>query len=190
MLTRGVIAINACLNSYSLSISNTILLIRIILKLGMAPFHHWLPHVISRISWIICIILATIQKIGPICLLIIILPKGYSLLMLISITIRALVGGIGGLNQTQLRPLLAYSSIGHIGWIITTAFCSINLFMFYFITYITISVTLITIIINENYIKTNLSNIIISINPLVFLLIILTIFRLGGLPPLLGFIPK
>lgn len=29
-----------------------------------------------------------------------------------------MVGGWGGLNQTQLRKILAYSSIAHLGWII------------------------------------------------------------------------
>ncbi|MCB4744256.1 MAG: hypothetical protein LGB07_01160 [Sulfurovum sp.] len=30
----------------------------------------------------------------------------------------SLLGGVGGINQTQIRALLAYSSIGHLGWIL------------------------------------------------------------------------
>jgi len=37
------------------------------------------------------------------------------IILAITARINALVGGIIGINQTHLRPLLAYSSIGHIG---------------------------------------------------------------------------
>jgi NADH:ubiquinone oxidoreductase subunit 2 (subunit N) len=48
-------------------------------------------------------------------MLIIISPQESSILIILIAILRALVGGIGGLNQAQLRALLAYSSIGHIG---------------------------------------------------------------------------
>lgn len=37
------------------------------------------------------------------------------IILAITASINALIGGIMGINQTHLRPLLAYSSIGHIG---------------------------------------------------------------------------
>ena len=51
-----------------------------------------------------------------------------------------LAGGFGGLNQTQVRALLAYSSIGHIGWIIFGLSSRESTIKVYFVIYIFISV--------------------------------------------------
>lgn len=106
---------NFGLNNYAIYMPRVIFILSMLLKLGIAPFHSWLPHVISSISWTICMILATIQKIAPIRLLVIITPKDFSFLLVISVAASTIVGGVGGINQTQIRSLIAYSSIGHIG---------------------------------------------------------------------------
>ena len=190
ILTRGIIAINVNLNAYTTYITSIIFIIRMLIKLGIAPFHSWLPHVITSIPWSLCITLATIQKIAPIRLIIIIVSKDLSLILILSVVIRAVVGGVGGINQSQIRGLIAYSSIGHIGWILSTVFCSTNIFLFYFSRYIVISIALIIIFINESLMKSNYFNFILLINPIRFILVIVVVFRLGGLPPLLGFFPK
>lgn len=58
--------------------------------------------------------LATVQKVAPI--IIIFYANSFSPLILVySAGLSSIVGGVGGLNQTMLRVILAYSSIGHIG---------------------------------------------------------------------------
>ena len=68
----------------------------------------------GAVSWGSCFLLATIQKISP--TLVLFYLGSFSITILVYIgVISSLVGGLGGLNQTILRVLLAYSSIGHMG---------------------------------------------------------------------------
>jgi len=49
------------------------------------------------------------------------------------------VGGIGGVSQTQIRAVLAYSSIGHVGWIVLCVLFGENVLQLYFILYAFVS---------------------------------------------------
>lgn len=169
-----------------------VIIVAILIKLGIAPCHFWYPSVIASLSWTNCIILSTWQKLAPLSLLIITLYKTQSrTLIILTAGINALIGGIIGINQTHLRPLLAYSSIGHIGWI--TSILAINKYIFciiYFIIYsiIVLPIFLIISTINSKTIKT-LHNLFKNNTVLVFAIAIL-ILSLAGVPPLTGFIPK
>lgn len=159
-------------------------------KLGLAPCHFWFPTVIASISWLSCLTLATWQKIIPLIILIS-LPISQSFLFLILAGgLRSLIGGIGGINQTSLRPLLAYSSIGHLGWIICTRTVSSSTATIYFISYILIVTPIIILFISKN-IFSNIQLFSLSKSKLSFQLSAAILFiSLGGLPPLFGFFPK
>lgn len=190
ILTAGVISTNPLSNFSFSPVIITIFVIRITIKLGMAPCHQWLPHVMSSISWFICMILATWQKISPMILIIILTPRETPLIIFIVVILSAIVGGVGGINQSQLRALLAYSSIGHMRWILITTQCSFNIFILYFSVYVLITVSLISLLIKRNSILSKLSFSVSRIRITIFALVIIVIFRLGGLPPFLGFFPK
>lgn len=175
--------LSANLTTYTLALA-------LIIKIGAAPFHFWLPQIILNIRWVSCIILRTWQKIAPLFIIVAgIASLTSSKIIILQAVIRTLIGGIGGLNQTHLRPLLAYSSIRHLGWIIRSSIISTSVTLTYFVTYslITVSIILIcnTFSVKKNYISsfTNLSL------PLILSLILLFL-SLAGLPPLLGFLPK
>ena len=168
-----------------------ILIIAIIIKIGLAPCHIWYPSVISSIAWSSALILTSWQKIAPLSIIIFILIKSSSWIITLLARINALIGGLIGINQSQLRTILAYSSITHLGWI--TGLISINkplLAIRYFLIYV-IVVSPIFIILNIINVKT-LTQINKGIKPWSILSIILPLLllSLGGLPPLLGFIPK
>lgn len=92
--------------------SRLIYVVSMCLKIGMVPFHQWVPRVVSSLSFFNIVILLTIQKLPP--LLILIKRNAINFIVLSSI-LRILVGRLIGVNQTQINNLLAYSSISHSG---------------------------------------------------------------------------
>lgn len=175
-----------------------ILIVALLTKLGAAPCHFWYPAVIASISWDNCIVLSTWQKLAPILLIKRIITgnrdftdNNYIYIIFAIAVINTTTGGVMGINQTHLRALLAYSSISHMGWIISGfAVNKVCLTLAYFLIYrsVMVPIFIIIILLNRKTIhtihsifKTRL------IMPVIFVLLILS---LGGLPPLTGFFPK
>nr|YP_010999508.1 NADH dehydrogenase subunit 2 [Ochthebius subinteger]WPM98433.1 NADH dehydrogenase subunit 2 [Ochthebius subinteger] len=157
-------------------------------KMGAAPFHFWFPEVMEGLNWMNCLILLTWQKMAPM-ILIMYNNKMIEFLSMI-ILFSMLISGIMGINQTSLRKIMAYSSINHIGWMISSMFFLESIWLIYFITYIIISMNIILIfkINNIFYLK----QLFISLNnmPILKMFFIMNFLSLGGLPPFLGFLPK
>nr|AUI11289.1 NADH dehydrogenase subunit 2 [Calliostoma zizyphinum] len=174
-----------------------LLAIGLMLKLGSFPFHFWLPSVMAGISWLSCLLLASWQKLGPLFLL-----SGLSqtwapaesklaILILFSAGMSSLVGGIGGLNQTQIRALLAYSSIGHIGWMLLCITLSQSILKTYFIIYFIISLCIFTILWqSEKSLFKQTANTSLEASKMNNMTLIFLLLSLGGMPPLLGFFGK
>lgn len=92
-----------------------LLLVALLLKLGAAPMHFWFPQVIGGLTWLQCVVLMTVQKVGPMFLLSYVLVRESACLVVYGRAIlSAVVGALGGINQILLRKLLAFSSINHI----------------------------------------------------------------------------
>lgn len=189
ILTAGISSVNPVTTANQYTISS-IFIIRMCLKLGTAPYHQWLPHVIARLPWITCLILATWQKISPLVMLIFVTPRNIIFIILILAALSALVGGAGGLNQSQIRGLIAYSSVGHIGWILATLTLSNKLRLIYFSAYVLITSRLILVLIKTNSMISRISNSVMPTKIIMFFIIVLILLSLGGLPPFMGFIPK
>ena len=163
----------------------------LLIKLGAAPFHFWFPQVISGISWPICILITTWQKIPPLIIISYLSKLGNYIYWIILIgLIGVIVGGIIGINQTQLRPLLAYSSVAHIGWILLAINLATYIILIYLSIYIIISLAIIIVAYINNQSAISIITPIKSFSYLTKLYIIILLFRYGGIPPLQGFLPK
>lgn len=162
----------------------------LLVKLGVAPFHFWFPSVISGCSWFVCGLLITWQKVLPLFLIVYCFDRSYSPLVLVCGAIRSLVGGLGGLNQTQLRPLLGYSSIGHIGWILCGRYYSKVVGIVYFFFYFLISLCVVWLFIYIMYYSLSISIRGFRYSYLISFLVLGLFLSLGGVPPLTGFFPK
>nr|AML26819.1 NADH dehydrogenase subunit 2 [Erotylidae sp. BMNH 1274780] len=157
----------------------------LLLKMGAAPLHFWFPEVMEGLNWVNSFILLTWQKIAPMLLIIINNNTLFSIIIIFSM----LVSGLIGLNQISLRKILAYSSINHISWMLSTLMFLKSLWLIYFLIYTLISLNLIVIFNKfKIYFFKQVFNMIN--NPNLKLFFILNFFSLGGLPPFLGFFPK
>jgi len=182
-----IIKFNILFNIENNSFQNLIINSTIILKLGAAPFHLWFPNVIEGLTWLNAFILLTWQKLAP---LIIISYSIFSNIIILFIFISTLIGSIGGFNQTALRKILAYSSINHIGWLLTALSFNNILWIFYFILYFTVNLSIIIVFKSFNLFNINQIFIFNNTTPILKFCLFINFLSLGGLPPFLGFLPK
>lgn len=170
------------------SINSSLLIsVPLIIKIGIAPFHFWFPRVIEGISWSASLILITWQKIAPI--VIISYLNNYNF-FIIFIIISAIVGAIGGLNQTSLQKIIAFSSINHLRWMLTALLFNEYLWILYFIVYCFISFRLVLLFNQFNLFSINQVFSIFNYSSLIKFSFLISFLSLAGLPPFLGFLPK
>nr|AAT37260.1 NADH dehydrogenase subunit 2 [Desmognathus conanti] len=161
----------------------------LMIKLAVAPFHMWLPDVIQGLDLMTCLILSTWQKLAPMTLMIQISEINTTLLMTLGM-LSLLVGGWGGLNQPQLRKMMAYSSIAHLGWMMIVMSYSPNLTLLNLMIYLLLTTSMFLLMMKMS--STNINKMASSWMknlPLTSTMIII-LMSLGGLPPLSGFMPK
>lgn len=159
----------------------------IILKRGTAPFHFWFPNVIEGLRWYSNFILMTWQKIAPLIIL------SYCLrlnLIIFIVFISIIFGSLGGINQTSIRKIIAFSSINHLGWIIASIINNEILWFTYFIFYRFLNFSVIYLFNNFKIFNINQTFKIFNSNKIINISLFILLLSLGGLPPFLGFIPK
>nr|YP_009536036.1 NADH dehydrogenase subunit 2 [Lanius tigrinus]BBG62384.1 NADH dehydrogenase subunit 2 [Lanius tigrinus] len=170
--------------------SCSILTAALSMKLGLAPFHFWFPEVLQGSSLITGLILSTLMKFPPITLLFMTSQSLNPTLLVTMGILSVAVGGWMGLNQTQTRKIMAFSSISHMGWMATIIvyFPKLTLLNFYLYTLMTAAVFL-----TLNSMKVlKLSTLLTAWTkmPSLSSIFLLTLLSLAGLPPLTGFLPK
>lgn len=170
-----------------------VLLFPLFLKVGLAPFHFWIPDIYEGSHWQVISILATIPKFSVV-YIILQLFKNYNIIVLVS-SLSIILGVLGALNQTKMKRLIAYSGIAHMGFL-TLLFYSLDylyleLVSFYIFIYSTTLLSIIFVLIklflsNNSYIvELQGSN-----NKIKSIILCILLFSLAGVPPLAGFITK
>nr|YP_009459972.1 NADH dehydrogenase subunit 2 [Eochionelasmus ohtai]AUT77216.1 NADH dehydrogenase subunit 2 [Eochionelasmus ohtai] len=164
---------------------NLVITLALCTKLGMAPFHLWFPEVLSGLSWVNTLILLTWQKISPLIVMSMFFQE--KILLMVALT-SAIVGAISGINQMSMRKILAFSSIAHMGWIMSMMAIYSNFWIDYFLVYCITSYILCLSfwMFNINY----FSQLTLTQDLFKKIIIFINLLSLGGVPPLLGFFPK
>nr|YP_009328231.1 NADH dehydrogenase subunit 2 [Mystus vittatus]APD28199.1 NADH dehydrogenase subunit 2 [Mystus vittatus] len=171
-------------------VATTLVTMALALKVGLAPVHFWMPPVMQGLDLTTGLIMSTWQKLAPFALIIQMAPATHPQLLTALGLLSVLIGGWGGLNQTQLRKILAYSSIAHLGWMIVVVQFKPQLTILALITYIIMtSATFLTFKLLQT---TKISTLATSWakTPTILTITTLVLLSLGGLPPLTGFMPK
>nr|AEY80452.1 NADH dehydrogenase subunit 2 [Liodrosophila aerea] len=174
-------------NEINESFTSMIMMCALLLKSGAAPFHFWFPNLMEGLTWMNALMLMTWQKIAPLMLISYLNSEINNKLLLLSVILSVTVGALGGLNQTSLRKLMAFSSINHLGWMISALMINESI---WFLIYSFGSFVLIYMF---NSLKTYHPNQLFSWvtqNKMVKFTLFFNFLSLGGLPPFLGFFPK
>nr|ABH01091.1 NADH dehydrogenase subunit 2 [Francolinus lathami] len=162
----------------------------IAIKLGLVPFHFWFPEVLQGSPLTTALLLSTLMKLPPITLLLLTSQSlNPTLLTLLAIS-SALIGGWMGLNQTQTRKILAFSSISHLGWMVVIITYSPQLTILTFALYTAMTTTVFLSLAQTKVLKLSTMLISWTKTPMLNATMMLTLLSLAGLPPLTGFMPK
>nr|WNH37141.1 NADH dehydrogenase subunit 2 [Melanonus zugmayeri] len=167
----------------------TMIIMALALKMGIAPMHFWLPEVLQGLDLTTGLILSTWQKLAPFILMCQVMPTNPELITALGL-ISTLVGGWGGLNQTQLRKILAYSSIAHLGWMILVMQFNQYLALLTMMLYIPVTFTTFMTFKFSSAMTINTLATAWTKTPMLTIVTPLVLLSLGGLPPLSGFLPK
>nr|QBF01192.1 NADH dehydrogenase subunit 2 [Stegana sp. 1414 JL-2019] len=171
----------------NLSYITMIILSALLLKSGAAPFHFWFPNIMEGLSWMNCLLLMTWQKIAP---LMLISHVNIKMLLFTSIILSVIVGSLGGLNQSSLRKLMAFSSINHLGWMLMALNSNETIWLIYFLMYSFLSFTLTFMFNNFKIFHFNQMFSLFFNSKILKFILFMNFLSLGGLPPFLGFLPK
>nr|YP_008379308.1 NADH dehydrogenase subunit 2 [Dawkinsia denisonii]AGS13070.1 NADH dehydrogenase subunit 2 [Dawkinsia denisonii]BAV70120.1 NADH dehydrogenase subunit 2 [Dawkinsia denisonii] len=171
-------------------LASTMFMAALALKIGLAPMHFWMPEVLQGLDLTTGLILSTWQKLAPLALLIQTAQTINPMLLTLLGALSTFVGGWGGLNQTQLRKIMAYSSIAHMGWMIIVAQYAPQLTLIALGTYIIMTSAAFLTMKTLTSTKINMLTTAWPKNPTLTSMTALLLLSLGGLPPLTGFMPK
>nr|WIW75052.1 NADH dehydrogenase subunit 2 [Saurogobio dabryi complex sp. 4 LC-2023] len=178
------------INNMSSPLASTMVIIALALKIGLAPMHFWMPEVLQGLDLLTGLILSTWQKLAPLALIIQTSQALDPVLLTLLGLMSTLAGGWGGLNQTQLRKILAYSSIAHMGWMIIILQYAPQLTLLALGTYIFMTSAAFLTLKVSSATKINTLAMAWSNSPILTATTALVLLSLGGLPPLTGFMPK
>nr|AXZ96945.1 NADH dehydrogenase subunit 2 [Xolmis velatus] len=160
------------------------------MKLGLVPFHFWFPEVLQGSSLMTSLLLATVMKFPPTVLLFLTSPSLNPTLLFTMAIASAALGGWMGLNQTQIRKILAFSSISHLGWMAVILIYDPKLTLITFYLYSLTTAAIFFALNSTNTLKLSTLMTTWSKIPTLTATLMLTLLSLAGLPPLTGFLPK
>nr|AJG04389.1 NADH dehydrogenase subunit 2 [Pyrrhomyias cinnamomeus] len=171
-------------------VSCMLLTTAISMKLGLVPFHFWFPEVLQGSSLTTSLLLATLMKFPPTILLFLTSSSLNPTLLFTMAISSAALGGWMGLNQTQIRKILAFSSISHLGWMTIVLIYNPKLTLITFYLYSMTTAAIFLILTSTNTLKLSTLMTAWSKIPTLTATLMLTLLSLAGLPPLTGFLPK
>ena len=181
-------------------------LVGLAFKISAVPFHMWTPDVYEGAPTSITAFFAIVPKVSAIALIyrFCLEPFGQfqsewsQIIIFLSIG-SMFLGAIAAISQTNIKRLLAYSSIGHVGYILIGLVAAneagIKGLVIYMTIYIIMNMAIFAIIlslkINNNYIEKikELSGI-SKKKPLLSLSIAIIMLSMSGIPPFAGFFGK
>lgn len=182
------------------------MMVGVAFKLGAVPFHMWLPDVYHGAPTSTTLYIGTASKIAAFALFLRLLGEGFIGLesvwrdMLIVLAVLSLaIGNIVAIAQTNLKRMLAYSTISHVGFILLGFIAAdaqgYQAALFYTITYVLTAAGafgMIILLSRAGFEADELNDFkgLNQYSPWFALIMLILMFSMAGVPPLVGFYAK
>ena len=183
-------------------------LISVLFKLSAAPFHVWSPDIYEGSPTVVTAFFAIVPKIALFGLAIRLFFSSFygafipwQEFVIFSSISSMCIGSFGAIWQIKIKRLLAFSAIGHVGYMLIGLCCSsiesISALFFYSIIYIVMSICTFSLLlmVRKNHDSKRIKyiddlTVLAKTNPLIGLGFCVTFFSIAGVPPLAGFFSK
>ena len=193
-------------NEYAITFGIVFILVGLAFKISAVPFHMWAPDVYEGSPTSVTLFFTMVPKIAALTVFIrflyvpfLNLIEQWQMILIFLSIASMLFGAIAAIGQTNLKRLIAYSSISHIGYALaglaTGSNNGIQSSVIYITIYILMNLGFFSCLLmmkrNNKYFEDieDLSG--LSKNhPLLSLSLLLILFSLAGIPPLAGFFAK
>jgi len=182
------------------------LVIGIAFKLGAVPFHMWVPDVYEGAPTSVTLFLSTVPKVAAVAMLVRILVDGlgamhayWADLFMVLAVLSIGLGSVVALMQTNIKRLLAYSTISHVGFImlgfVTGVISGYGAAVFYVFVYILMSLAAFGIVIllnKKGFEADQISDFkgLSKHSPWFALMMLVVMLSMAGVPPFIGFYAK
>ena len=174
----------------------------LLFKLAAAPFHMWAPDVYEGAPTIVTALLATVPKAAVFAILAQIGPVMHVVWFCAILSMA--YGSLGALNQTRIKRLMAYSGIGHAGFMLfgigIGSFSSMQASTVYLLVYMVMAVCSFAVILalyepegaRGRPLRPLLAGLngLSTANPVMAGTVALVFFSIAGIPPFMGFLGK
>ena len=202
----NIIASQLNSNEYALTFGIVFILVGLAFKISAVPFHMWAPDVYEGSPTSVTLFFTMVPKIAALTVFIRFLyvpflnliDQWQMIIIFLSIA-SMLFGAIAAIGQTNLKRLIAYSSIGHVGYALaglaTGSNDGIQSSVIYITIYIIMNLGLFSCLLmmkrnNEYYEDIEDLSGLSKNHPLLSLSFLVILFSLAGIPPLAGFFAK
>ena len=202
----NIIASQLNSNEYALTFGIVFILVGLAFKISAVPFHMWAPDVYEGSPTSVTLFFTMVPKIAALTVFIRFLYVPFLNLIdqwqmiIIFLSIASMVfGAVAAIGQTNLKRLVAYSSIGHVGYALaglaTGSNDGIQSSVIYITIYIIMNLGLFSCLLmmkrnNEYYEDIEDLSGLSKNHPLLSLSFLVILFSLAGIPPLAGFFAK
>jgi NADH-quinone oxidoreductase subunit N len=175
-------------------------------KFGAVPFQMWVPDVYQGAPTAITMLIGSMPKFAAFAIAIRLLAQGlhpltadWQDMLLIMAVLSIAIGNITAIAQTNLKRMLAYSTISHVGFLLFGLMSgSLNGYassMFYITAYVLMTLAgfgMILLLSRQGFEAENLDDFkgLNQRSPWAAFLMLITMFSMAGVPPTLGFYAK
>ncbi len=175
-------------------------------KFGAVPFQMWVPDVYEGSPTVVTMLISSVPKLAAFALLIRLLVQGlptlavdWQQMLMIMAVLSIIIGNITAIAQTNLKRMLAYSTISHIGFVLYGLMsASMNGFifaMFYVVSYVLMTLAgfgIILLLSRKGFEADKLDDLkgLNQRSPWHAFLMLIVMFSMAGVPPTLGFYAK